>query len=191
MALVLGTPPPVAAEGDDNPCEGFTGACRDQCNAAMDQGCFANPDTRQCGKREEKWDFFACPGTPPWAPSVKRVFVTSTTYIGNLGGLVGADDKCQERADAAGLSGTFKAWLSAAGTGNSAAERLTHAPVPYVRVDGVQVAANFTDLVDGTLAAPISLDEFGNPFTINAVWTGTLPDGHSAGADCRGWTATD
>jgi hypothetical protein len=132
VALGLGGPPQVAAQ---NPCEGFTGTCRGQCDAALDQGCFENPDTRQCGKREEQWEFHACPGTPPWAP-VKRVFVTSTGYPGNLGGLAGADAKCQERATAAGLGGTFKAWLSAAGTGNSAAERLTHATVPYVRVDG-------------------------------------------------------
>jgi hypothetical protein len=135
MALVLGAPSPVAAEGDDNPCEGFSGACHGQCRAALAQGCFENPDTSQCGRLEEKWEFFACPGTPPWAPPVKRVFVTSTVYTGNLGGSAGADDKCQERADAAGLGGTFKAWLSATGTGNSAFDRLSHASVPYVRVD--------------------------------------------------------
>ena len=31
------------------------------------------------------------------------VFVTSTTYDGNLGGLAGADQKCQDCAEAAGL----------------------------------------------------------------------------------------
>src|SRR5207248_2675590 len=42
----------------------------------------------------------------------KRVFVTSVMYDGNLGGLAGADAKCQARATAASLSGTYKAWLS-------------------------------------------------------------------------------
>jgi hypothetical protein len=187
VALGLGVPPQAAAQ---NPCEGFTGTCRGQCDAALDQGCFENPDTRQCGKREEQWEFHACPGTPPWAP-VKRVFVTSTGYPGNLGGLAGADAKCQERATAAGLGGTFKAWLSAAGTGNSAAERLTHATVPYVRVDGAQVAANFTDLVDTALTAPISIDEFGNLFTgFNVAWTGTHGDGSSATDNCNGWLSS-
>jgi Protein of unknown function (DUF1554) len=186
MALVLGAPPPVAAEGDDNPCEGFTGACRGQCDAALDQSCFANPDTRQCGKREEQWEFLACPGTPPWA--LKRVFVTSTTYTGNLGGLGGADDKCQAQATAAGLGGRFQAWLSADGTGNSAAARLTHATVPYVRVDGVQVAANYSDLVDGTLAQPIAVDESGAPASgLEWVWTGTTHSGGFSGFDCQGW----
>jgi hypothetical protein len=128
----------------------------------------------------------ACPGTPPWAP-VKRVFVTSATYMGNLGGLEGADATCQAHADAAGLDGEFKAWLSTAV--ESAAERLTQATVPYARVDDVQVAANWNDLVDGLLAAPISLDENGTPYTINRVWTGTAPNGSHLPPDCQGWHA--
>jgi len=36
----------------------------------------------------------------------KRIFVTSTTYDGNLGGLAGADAKCAARGAAAGLSGS-------------------------------------------------------------------------------------
>jgi hypothetical protein len=185
VALGLGVPPQAAAQ---NPCEGFTGVCRGQCDAALDQGCFENPDTRQCGKREEQWEFHACPGTPPWAP-VKRVFVTSTSYTGNLGGLAGADAKCQERATAAGLGGTFKAWLSAAGTGNSAGERLTPAPGPYVRTDGIQVARDFSDLVDGSIAAPIPLNEFGVASGQLGAWTGTMATGEASGFNCNGWTS--
>ena len=47
--------------------------------------------------------------TEPATP--KTVFVSSQTYDGNLGGLAGADAKCQGLADAAGLKGTFKALL--------------------------------------------------------------------------------
>ena len=42
----------------------------------------------------------------------KRVFATRTQYNGGLGGLAGADAKCALAATAAGLTGTFKAWLS-------------------------------------------------------------------------------
>jgi hypothetical protein len=42
----------------------------------------------------------------------KRVFITSTIYKGNLGGLSEGDAKCQARADAVGLGGTWKAILS-------------------------------------------------------------------------------
>ena len=40
------------------------------------------------------------------------VFVTSEIYLGNLGGIAGAHSKCQALANAAGISGTFRPWLS-------------------------------------------------------------------------------
>jgi len=45
----------------------------------------------------------------------KKVFVSSQTYVGNLGGVAGADSLCQGLATAAGLTGTFKAFLSDSG----------------------------------------------------------------------------
>ncbi len=45
----------------------------------------------------------------------KTVFVTSATFNGNLGGLTGADEKCQTEADGPVSivpSGTYLAWLS-------------------------------------------------------------------------------
>src|SRR5262245_3061033 len=42
----------------------------------------------------------------------RRVFVTSAIYPGNIGGLMGADAKCQTSADAAMLGGSWRAWLS-------------------------------------------------------------------------------
>lgn len=65
VTLGLGGPPQAAAQ---TPCTDYSGVCYGQCRAALAQGCFEHPDTRQCGKREEQWTFFACPGTPPWAP---------------------------------------------------------------------------------------------------------------------------
>lgn len=40
------------------------------------------------------------------------VFVTSKRYDGNLGGVEGANEICQEHAEAAGLPGEYKAWIS-------------------------------------------------------------------------------
>jgi hypothetical protein len=136
-----------------------------------------------CADPEEDTEVLALSLTP-----VKRVFVTSTLHQGNLGGLAGADAICQELAGAAGLSGTFKAWLSDATT--SAADRLTHATVPYVRVDDIKVADDWTDLVDGVLDEPISIDENGAPVSRNAVWTGTDDDGSNPALEtCEGWTS--
>jgi hypothetical protein len=128
------------------------------------------------------------PVTEP--PTGMIVFVTSRTYQGqSLGGLEGADAICQDRANDAGLGGTFKAWLS---TGEvSAVDRLAHSDVPYVLADGTtQVAANWADLVDGIDHA-IDQTEWGafvgNNF--GYVLTNTSSNGTSQGAyDCYDWT---
>ena len=113
--------------------------------------------------------------TPTGTPIVPQrwVFRTSQQYVGgDLGGLAGADAKCQAHANAAGLPGTYKAWLSASGEGNSAAERLTHYDAPYKLVNGTIIAYSWSDLTDGSLVNPINIDEYGNSATTLA-WTGT------------------
>jgi len=139
---------------------------------------------------------------PP--PPGKLVFVTSTQGSGSLGGVTGADGVCQGRANAAGLAGTYKAWLSAGTYSSSPASRFTRSlSLPYVRTDGVQIAANWADLTDGTLDAPINVNEFGNSQTSpSMVYSYTMTDGSNGlfgsssedcyGGDCHcnGWTST-
>jgi hypothetical protein len=114
------------------------------------------------------------------------VFVTSTTYTGDLGGLAGADTECQTHAQNAGLTGTFKAWLSDSTT--SAAARLIQSPNPYILTSGGLIATSWTDLTDGTIAANLDADEFGNPVARNGLWTGTNTDGTGAANTCSNWT---
>ena len=126
------------------------------------------------------------------------VFVSSQMFDGNLGGLLGADAQCQALASAAGLSGTYMAWLST--VGESPSTRMTQSPDPYVRVDGVEVAPNWAGLVDGTLSAPINVTELGGPAPIGnttcagggfpTVWSATNSNGTSAGNACANWTST-
>jgi len=129
------------------------------------------------------------PDVPPLTHYI--VFTTSVGYTGNLGGLTGADQKCQARAAAATppLAGTFMAWLSDSTT--SAASRLpTHGTLPYVMVDGTVVASDWTDLTDLTgnlLQHMITVDENGNTvpgtddvcsgFGGHYVWTNSADDG--------------
>lgn len=128
-------------------------------------------------------------------PAARTVFVSSTTHRGALGGLAGADATCQALGLAAGLRGTFKAWLSDSAL--SAGERLSHSPDPYVRTDGVRIAEDWSDLVTPPLAQPINVDEHGaslppdgNFFSTAYVWTGTLPDGRGVGPwNCDEWTS--
>ncbi len=121
---------------------------------------------------------------------IKTAFVTSTTMNGNLGGVAGADAICNQHATAAGLTGTFKAWISDATTSPSTS--FAQSPLPYVRTDGTQIASNWADLVDGTLAAPLENDEFGNVVTHNALngfaWTATSSSGTLVGTrHCNSW----
>lgn len=140
------------------------------------------------------------PITPPYTSSPSptpigesyRVFVTSTFYNANLGGLSGADAKCQERANTAGLGGIWKAWLSDGTV--SASSRLVHSSDPYVRLDGVVIADNWDDLTDGNLDNPIRVDEKGNLLSSSIfyakVWTNTKPDGLiSSSSHCNNWTS--
>lgn len=124
-------------------------------------------------------------GTPTPMPTPgKRVFVTSTTTNGGVGdgGTLGADTICAGRATAAGLTGTFKAWLSVTGDGPST--RFTQSALPYGLVDGTIIANNWSDLIDGTLAHAIDVDESGH-VTVSDVWTGTTTAGDPTAANCN------
>ncbi|NVN91291.1 MAG: DUF1554 domain-containing protein [Desulfuromonadales bacterium] len=126
---------------------------------------------------------------PPFCHK-KIIFITSNEFTSNLGGLVGADSKCQEAANVATLQGIYKAWLSDSNI--SARDRLAHSPAAYVRVDGSTVANNWTDLTDGWLKEPIMIDEFRNNLVGQgaAAWTGTDAYGRSTGNNCADWTST-
>jgi hypothetical protein len=112
----------------------------------------------------------------PVSVSGKIVFISSTASNGDLGGLAGADATCNSLAATAGLSGTFKAWLSDAV--DSPSTRFAQAAEPYKLVDGTTVANDWADLLDGTLAVPINRDELGGvQVVLDRVWTGTFADG--------------
>ena len=127
---------------------------------------------------------------------VKTVFLTSETYTGDLGGLSGADEKCNALASDAGLDGTYKAWLSDS-TG-SPSTRFTQSSVPYALVDGVVIANDWEDLVDGTLLSPINVTELGEMFNLSSktLFTNTTVTGgcvdcsFSATLSCNDWQST-
>ncbi|AKV02696.1 surface antigen protein [Labilithrix luteola] len=109
------------------------------------------------------------------------VFTTSTVYDGKLGGLDGADAKCQARATAANLPGTFRAWLSDA-TG-SPSTRFNKSTVPYVLIDGTVVADSYAALTTAPLKHALDLTEIGGvvvtepQFGRQVVWSTTRENG--------------
>jgi hypothetical protein len=137
--------------------------------------------------------------TGPRAALRKKVFVTSTTYNGNLGGLTGADAKCQARADAAALGGTWKAILSDGTT--DARDRMGYG-WDYLNTTNGRIVVSVGDLWRCTydnlgaaicLNSPINMDESGNIVSYpTRVWTGSLSDGTRItqySASCSGWTS--
>lgn len=137
----------------------------------------------------------------PVFTAYKNIFVTSTTHNGNLGGIAGADAICQARAQAGGLTGTYKAWLTDGTATNAPNSTFAQSSVPYRLLDGRIVAENYTDLVTGndstggTIYTPINITELGSIVKsgTGAVWTNTTVAGARKGSTagtnhCTNWT---
>jgi len=124
----------------------------------------------------------------------KLIFVSSERYSGNLGGLDGADAHCQSLAQAAGRTGTFRAWLSMLNV--PAWKRLAHSTVPYALRTGAIVANDWADFTSGTLRHDIDATEGDAPppnvlssCNPGVFWTATDEHGAEYGlGDCQGWT---
>ena len=124
----------------------------------------------------------------------KRVFATSMSYPGNLGGVVGADTLCGQVASGVGFTGTWRAWVS--DNVSTPATRFNQHAGPYMLIDGTVIADNWADLIDGALAAGITLNEEGGVIsptsTDSLVWTATNTDGtHKPfGPHCQQFTSS-
>lgn len=143
-------------------CDG-TGTCR-----------MPSATSTQCGTNGE-----AC-------VACKRIFATNAQYPGNLGGLPGADQKCSTAAQAAGLGGTWKAWLSDANT--DAIDRITANGPWYLRDNETRVFNNKANLMTNPLVS-ISRDENGNSVSAALAWTGTRVGG-ARSTHCASWTSS-
>ncbi len=121
------------------------------------------------------------------AGQCRRVFISATAVSNPIGGVASADSRCQSFADARNLGGTWKAWISDTG---SASARLAHAVVPYRLLDGTLVANNWDDLIDGSLAHRIDMDETGATASGGLdIWTGTDAAGAAfLDGSCANWT---
>ncbi len=114
----------------------------------------------------------------------KRVFVTSASYPGNLGGAMGAHGICQKAANAANLGGQWVAWIVDSG------KSVVCTGGPWVLVDGKTDVGACSDLFAGKLMHPIDMAENQlGPMGNTAVWTGLGLQGMPSGPDCVSWTA--
>lgn len=122
-----------------------------------------------------------------FTPTPNRVFVTSTLHDGALQGVAGADAICATRATAAGLTGTFIAYLSDATL--DAPSRLSTSR-GWVRTDGAPFADAPTAFSTGDLVFPARLDEYGNDLGDPLVYSGT-DYGVKTLETCANWTSAD
>jgi hypothetical protein len=157
---------------------------------------------------------FVGPGTSCQRHRV--AFVTSTTGTGDLStwvgaggnaGLPAADAVCQGRATAAGLPGTYVAWMSDSisdaycrvhgltgkKSGNCGQAALPVAAGPWVRPDGQPFAPTIDRLLAPTRATfrPASLNELGVEVGLtDKVYTGTDDAGVLTSMACNDWTTS-
>jgi hypothetical protein len=127
--------------------------------------------------------------TATFALQPNIAFVTSTSsHTGNLGGVNGADSICQARAQAAGLSGTYRAWLSTLTV--NAIDRLTGAS-GWVRADGQPLVNSLADLANQRLFTPLRITETNVDVGVGTAHTATNVNGtrHGAGTTCNDYTA--
>jgi hypothetical protein len=143
---------------------------------------------------------------PTGVQSGARVFVSSATSVtGNLGGLAGADSRCQSLASAVGLGDkTWRAYLSVErdpANGNQPRNARDRIGVgPWTNVNGVIVANTLDELHSRTGDAAVFVDERGN--RIAGQWpgspgpvqhdilTGSAADGTLLrGLTCGDWTS--
>mgnify|MGYP003378289368 CR=1 FL=1 len=127
------------------------------------------------------------------AATARRVFITSGTFrgsaislLGGAPGSLGADVLCGRVAVTAGLTGTFRAWLS--DTNQAAAQ---HVPEPGPFYDVTRTRLVFTkNPAEAIPLIPIP-DQNGLqlPGGDRSAWTGSTTAGLKLN-DCDGWTAS-
>jgi hypothetical protein len=120
----------------------------------------------------------------------KLVFLSSVAYTGGeIGGVEGADLKCQHLATLANFDNAakFKAWLSD-DLYNPFKNFTKTADMPYVRPDGVRVADDWDDLILNGPGDGIIVTETGVTLMNTGAWTGTAPSGKPfPGGTCLSW----
>ena len=156
--------------------------------------------------------FSSCSSSDNSAPLT--VFVTSASGKGNLSqwpdalavsatGVAAGDAVCQARATAAGLSGTFIAWLSDSTTDaychvqgftgtvalNCEQSSLPVAAGPWVRTDGHPFAPTIDELINkGQVYTSVRYDETGKLVSNFFYFTGTDSSGAATANTCSDWT---
>ena len=161
-------------DGSDNDCDGKT----DEATKGGGASC-----SNDCECYSGRCDNNNC---------AHRIFVTSSKWDGKLGGLGGADSKCNSAAQGAGLSGNWGAILSDSST---TAKSRTTVNGPVYNLNGDKIADDSTDLWDGNIDSDVAYDESGTDISGSGsmddwAWTGSDSGGGTRSSKvCSNWTS--
>jgi len=197
----------LATCGDGFVQEG-TEAC-DDANDKDDDLCLSTCELASCGDNLvhvgvedcDDGNLVGADGCGPNCLVERLLFVTSEVFLGDLSStnpnymppdapnpLALADAHCAQFAIAAGLPGTYKAWLSTTDESATARLGLTMFAGEFVRTDGQTLAIGWDGLTSGMLANDVYINEYGDPILdFTETWTGTKADGTSSDSNCSGW----
>jgi hypothetical protein len=134
----------------------------------------------------------ACGSDGGASGGMKRVFVTSARYTGDLktqgaaaSGLQGGDNLCSSAASAASLGGTWKAFLSDSTI--DAISRIADVG-PWFQLDGSKTFASKAALAQPALVY-VTIDELGMSNGNSGHWTGSVAAGARATDHCTSWAS--
>jgi hypothetical protein len=119
-----------------------------------------------------------------------KIFVTASTYTGNLGGVNGADDKCMADANYPGV-GSYRALISDGTTRTTSKDWPIIAGVKYIQADTGAVIATANNSSVFTFPLSVAFKTSGSTLPywsgLNASWVGET----SLADNCQGWTSAN
>lgn len=176
------------------PARGTTPPENDGGDDTVDAGTGAEVDAGSEPEVDAGDDADVDAGNDAGKKSSTTFFVTSVPggTGGNLGGIDGADQKCQTLATAAGIGDhTWHAYLSVAGT--NAKDRIGAGP--WQNQKGVVIATTVAALHEGNFNVPGAsmIDEKGTavPNNRHDILTGSNANGTATGDTCQNWTSNN
>jgi hypothetical protein len=184
--------PPEVAPPTDSPADTDVDASRDAADGPDPaDGAFdaSDADAPTDGAQNDT-DAPAADADAPAAdtdasPRERAIFVTRAVYRSTFGGVAGADFRCQSSATAAGLSGTFRAWISDSTVEAGARFR---ANGPWVEIGTGRLVFRDRAALRGYPAVPLERDEGGREAP-DRWWTGTLANGVASAKTCNDWVS--
>lgn len=165
---------------------GFVGDSR---SSSSYEWLFANPGrytSEDCSARSSLYCIQRHRIERPVYPARRhKIFATSQKFSGNLGGVAGADSQCQQLAQGAGLTGTYKAMLETSDA--TLPSRIAVRGAVY-NTAGELVARNKTELFSAS-RTPINRDERGTLLGVSPMLTGSRGSDYGVNVNCQNWTS--